>query len=142
LKLNARFSPSVPLPSVHIMVVAAVRGSIVKRPLTTVPPSPVTPHFAPTAKRVIYLHMAGSPPQQDLFEHKPRLNELHGQPCPEAFLEQAGVDSTLKLTAEQKQQLRDLRTAAAADAIRSRELFPGELLESKLSRRDFDAIGR
>jgi hypothetical protein len=45
------------------------------------------PHFAPKAKRVIYLHMAGSPPQQDLFEYKPKLNELDGEPCPSDFLE-------------------------------------------------------
>ncbi|MHC5114249.1 MAG: DUF1501 domain-containing protein [Planctomycetota bacterium] len=48
---------------------------------------PRPPHFAPTAKRIIYLHMAGSPPQQDLFEHKPKLNDLHGKPCPSDFLE-------------------------------------------------------
>ncbi len=39
--------------------------------------------LAPVAKSVIYLHMAGSPPQQDLFDYKPRLNELDGEPCPE-----------------------------------------------------------
>jgi len=44
------------------------------------------PHFAPTAKRVIYLHMAGSPPQQDLFDYKPLLNELNGQPCPDELM--------------------------------------------------------
>jgi hypothetical protein len=45
------------------------------------------PHFAPRAKRIIYLHMAGSPPQQDLFDYKPLLNELNGTPCPEDMLE-------------------------------------------------------
>ncbi len=40
------------------------------------------PHFTPRAKRVIYLHMAGSPPQQDLFDYKPLLNKLHGQTAP------------------------------------------------------------
>jgi len=45
-----------------------------------------TPHLRPRAKRVIYLHMAGSPPQQDLFDPKPKLKELDGQPCPEEFL--------------------------------------------------------
>ena len=38
---------------------------------------------APKAKRIIYLHMAGSPPQQDLLDYKPLLNELDGQPCPD-----------------------------------------------------------
>ena len=49
-------------------------------------PSSQGPHFAPKAKRVIFLHMAGSPPQQDLFEYKPKLNELDGQPCPDDML--------------------------------------------------------
>lgn len=44
-------------------------------------------HFAPRAKRVIYIHLAGSPPQQDLFDYKPRLNELNGQPCPDSLME-------------------------------------------------------
>ncbi len=42
---------------------------------------------APKAKRVIYLHMAGSPPQQDLFDYKPKLNALHGKKCPKEFIE-------------------------------------------------------
>ncbi|MCA9416556.1 MAG: DUF1501 domain-containing protein, partial [Candidatus Omnitrophica bacterium] len=45
------------------------------------------PHFPAKAKNVIYLHMAGSPPQLDLFDYKPKLNELNGQPCPDSFLE-------------------------------------------------------
>jgi hypothetical protein len=51
------------------------------------PFSPRPPHFAPRAKRVIWLHMAGSPPQQDLLDFKPLLNELDGQPCPSELLE-------------------------------------------------------
>jgi hypothetical protein len=51
------------------------------------PLDPRPPHFAPRARRVIYLHMAGSPPQQDLLDYKPRLNELDGQLCPESLLE-------------------------------------------------------
>lgn len=44
-------------------------------------------HFAPRAKRVIYLHMAGSPSQLELFDHKPDLDRLHDQPCPPSLLE-------------------------------------------------------
>ena len=44
------------------------------------------PHLAPRAKRVIYLHMAGSPPQQDLLDPKPLLKTLDGQPCPDEML--------------------------------------------------------
>ena len=44
------------------------------------------PHFAPKAKRVIYLHMSGGPPQQDLFDEKPALVKHHMQPCPDELL--------------------------------------------------------
>jgi len=44
-------------------------------------------HFAPKAKRVIYLHMAGAPSQLDLFDYKPELFRLDGKDCPESFLE-------------------------------------------------------
>ena len=37
------------------------------------PLSPQLPHFAAKAKRVIYLHMTGSPPNLDLFDRKPEL---------------------------------------------------------------------
>ncbi len=39
-------------------------------------------HAAATAKRVIYLHMAGSPPQHDLLDYKPLLNTRHGEIAP------------------------------------------------------------
>lgn len=42
------------------------------------------PHFAPRAKRVIYLFMAGGPSQHDLFDYKPLLNKLNGQDLPES----------------------------------------------------------
>ena len=42
------------------------------------------PHFAPKAKRVISLFMSGGPSQLDLFDHKPRLNDLNGQDLPES----------------------------------------------------------
>ena len=44
-------------------------------------------HFAPKAKRVIYLHMAGSPSQLELFDYKPTLQKFHNQPCPDSFME-------------------------------------------------------
>ena len=40
------------------------------------------PHFAPKAKRIIYLFMSGGPSQLDLFDHKPLLNKLNGQDLP------------------------------------------------------------
>ncbi|HRJ09396.1 MAG TPA: DUF1501 domain-containing protein [Prosthecobacter sp.] len=38
------------------------------------------PHFPARAKRVIFLAMRGAPSQHDLFDYKPRLKELEGQP--------------------------------------------------------------
>ncbi|MES2795124.1 MAG: DUF1501 domain-containing protein, partial [Bacteroidota bacterium] len=37
------------------------------------------PSFAPKAKSVIYLHMAGAPSQLELFDYKPELSKLDGQ---------------------------------------------------------------
>ncbi len=45
------------------------------------------PHFAPRAKNCIFLLQAGAPSQLDLFEPKPKLNELHGQPLPKEMLD-------------------------------------------------------
>jgi len=39
------------------------------------------------AKSIIYLHMAGAPPSLDLFDYKPKLNELNMQPCPESLFQ-------------------------------------------------------
>jgi Protein of unknown function (DUF1501) len=50
------------------------------------PLAPRPPHFAPKAKHVIYLHMSGAPPQQDLFDEKPKLVEHNMQPCPDSLL--------------------------------------------------------
>ena len=55
----------------------------------SMPPDPMAPrppHFPAKAKRVIYLHMAGSPSQLDLFDNKPRLAELNGQDCPDSLI--------------------------------------------------------
>jgi len=40
------------------------------------------PHFAPKAKRIIYLFMAGGPSQLDLFDYKPLLNQRNGEDLP------------------------------------------------------------
>ena len=48
-------------------------------------PSFLRPHFAPRAKRVIFLFMEGGPSQMDLFDPKPLLNKLAGQRLPESF---------------------------------------------------------
>ena len=48
------------------------------------PGLPGIPHFAPKAKRVIYLLQSGGPSQLDLFDHKPRLMEFQGKDLPES----------------------------------------------------------
>lgn len=42
-------------------------------------------HFAPRAKRVIHLYMAGGPSHLETFDYKPELARLNGQPMPESF---------------------------------------------------------
>jgi Protein of unknown function (DUF1501) len=42
------------------------------------PLAPRAPHFAPKAKRVIYLFMAGAPSQLELFDNKPQLAKFDG----------------------------------------------------------------
>jgi hypothetical protein len=50
------------------------------------PLAPRPPHFAPKAKRVIYLHLTGSPPHLDLYDYKPELVKRSGQNCPDEFV--------------------------------------------------------
>lgn len=40
------------------------------------------PHFAPKAKRVIYLFQNGAPSQLESFDYKPKLREMHGEDLP------------------------------------------------------------
>src|SRR5690242_14430031 len=46
---------------------------------------PGLPHFAPKAKRVIYLFQSGAPSQMDLFDHKPQLEKFRAQELPESI---------------------------------------------------------
>jgi len=52
---------------------------------TTNPLAAKIPHHPATAKRVIFLFMEGGPSHLDLFDPKPLLNELAGQPIPKSF---------------------------------------------------------
>ena len=40
------------------------------------------PQFAPRAKRMIVIHLTGSPPNLDLYDHKPELVRRDGEECP------------------------------------------------------------
>jgi len=58
-----------------------------RSPAASVDPlAPRQPHFAPKAKRVIHLFMAGAPSQLDLFDYKPQLAKLEGKPLPPSII--------------------------------------------------------
>src|SRR6056300_816247 len=44
------------------------------------------PQFPAKAKRVIYLHLTGSPPNLDMFDYKPELVKRDGQECPDEYI--------------------------------------------------------
>ena len=61
----------------------------------------VGPHFAPTARSVIFLFMSGGPGQTDTWDPKPALNQFDGKPVPESIaanvpnIPRSGVNSKL-----------------------------------------------
>jgi hypothetical protein len=62
-------------------------------------PEAVRPtHFAPKAKRIIYLFQSGGPSQLDLFDYKPRLRDEHGQELPDSV---RGGQRVTGMTSEQ-----------------------------------------
>ncbi len=60
--------------------------SAIRNPQSVNPLAPRKPHFAPKAKRVIYLFQAGAPSQFETFDYKPGLSKYNGQPCPPELL--------------------------------------------------------
>ena len=74
-------------------------GSLLADGASTEPLAARRGHHRPKAKSVIFLFMAGGPSQLELFDHKPRLNELSGQPIPDSLIEGkrfAFMDSSFK----------------------------------------------
>lgn len=64
-----------------------ISGEVQGAGATVDPLSPRVPPLPAKAKRVIYLHMTGSPPNLDLFDHKPELSKRDGEDCPDEFLQ-------------------------------------------------------
>ena len=70
----------------------AALGALLDRDLSAQSPAaarsttglPGLPHFAPRAKRVIYMLQSGAPSQLDLFDHKPSLDKLHMSNLPDS----------------------------------------------------------
>src|SRR4028118_1962930 len=66
---------------------AAALSSLLSREGLALPAdvtAPALPHFAPKAKRVIYLLQNGAPSHVDLFDYKPALKEWHGKQIPDS----------------------------------------------------------
>lgn len=66
---------------------ASLLGARVANAAATSPPQPPQglpglPHFAPRAKRVIYLFMCGGPSHIDTFDFHPRMRQMHGSELP------------------------------------------------------------
>ena len=63
----------------------AALSSLLPRQLSAASAPPSLPHFAPKAKRVIYLFMAGGPSHIDMFDYKPAMQQLHGTELPDSI---------------------------------------------------------
>lgn len=66
-------------------VIARSTAEAAAHPSVTHPLAPRPGHFPPRAKSCIFIFMLGAPSQVDLFDPKPKLNELDGQPLPESM---------------------------------------------------------
>jgi hypothetical protein len=72
--------------SVGAMALASLMEAEQSQAASSVSPlAPKPPHFAGKAKRVIYLFMAGGPSQLELFDYKPKLQQLNGQIIPPSY---------------------------------------------------------
>jgi hypothetical protein len=63
----------------------AALSSLLPRQAAEASLQPSLPHFAPKAKRVIYLFMAGGPSHIDMFDYKPAMQNLHGTELPDSI---------------------------------------------------------
>jgi len=63
------------------------------------PLAPKPPHFAPRARACIFIYMEGAPSQMDLFDPKPKLNELNGQKLPDSLTKEVRFAFIQKETA-------------------------------------------
>ena len=63
----------------------AALASLLPRDLLGATAKAPGPHFAPKAKRVIYLHMVGGPSQMDLYDYKPTMCEYYDKDLPESI---------------------------------------------------------
>ncbi|WP_146403662.1 DUF1501 domain-containing protein [Planctomycetes bacterium CA13] len=79
LSVNRRLFFKNSCTGVGVAALASMLGS--ESAAATATANPGT-HFAPKAKRIIYLFQSGGPAQQDLFDYKPLLNDMNGKELP------------------------------------------------------------
>ncbi|MGC8668910.1 MAG: DUF1501 domain-containing protein [Chthonomonadales bacterium] len=70
----------------QIALAAMLDERLLAAPAPQNPLAPKRPHFAPKAKSIIFLFMAGAPSQLDLFDYKPALVKFNGQPIPDEYV--------------------------------------------------------
>ena len=74
---------SLPLGTAGLASLLAKDG-FTQEPLRRVGGLPELPHFAPKAKRVIFLHQSGGPSQLETFDYKPALAKFQGTQIPDS----------------------------------------------------------
>ena len=77
------FSPEAPA-GLGVAALASMFGEAARRGVAGLP------HFPPKAKRAIYLHMVGAPPQMDLFDYKPKMKDWYDKDLPDPFARVSG----------------------------------------------------
>ena len=90
------------------------------------------PHFAPKAKRVIYLFMYGGPSQIELFDHKPRLEELHGTELPPSIRQGQRLTAMTATTTKSSMSVKPGRFTGQAEMVGMRI---SQSLHSRASKR-------
>jgi hypothetical protein len=71
------------------IALSSLSGGVASADIPINPATPLEmrkPHFPARAKRVIYLHLTGSPPNLDIYDYKPELVKRTGENCPDEFL--------------------------------------------------------
>jgi len=91
--LRQGLSLSIGAPALQSLLAAEAAAS------STYPNLPGLPHYAPKAKRIIYLMQSGGPSHVDLFDDKETLKKMQGQEIPDSIL--GGLRQTT-MTAGQK----------------------------------------
>ncbi len=69
----------------NLLGAAALAGLLGEATTRAARPVAEGPHFAPKAKRVIYLHMVGGPAQMDLFDYKPEMQKWYNKELPDSI---------------------------------------------------------